>query len=683
MVLDQQEATYDALGRLVKAAAVSGGVTQAVAQTSYDAAGRPECSALRMNPAVFGSLPGSACTLGTAGANGPDRISKVVYDAADQVLQTIRAFGTAQQITEATATYTSNGQTATVADAKGNLTTYVYDGFDRLSRRRYPVASGSGSSTTDYEEYTYDAASNVATERRRDGTVISYTYDALNRLSTSNLPATTFTYDNLGRMLSAATATSTLGWTHDALNRAVSKTDAFGTWGYGYDLAGERTRMTWPDGFHVDYDYDPTGAMIHVRENGVSLGAPGTLASYYYDNYGRRTNLDRWNGTGTGYGFDAASRLSGIWSDLAGAGYDTARAFTHNPAGQILSQSEGNSLYIWNGVAPAAGTWTLNGLNQVLTLPGKTVSHDTKGNISAVSGGATYGYDAANRLTAASGPTASTLAYDALGRLAQIVTATTTTRFAYDGGRIVAEYDGSGAMLRRYVPGAGVDETLVWYEGSGTTDRRYLFTDERGSVIAITDAAGAALGTNTYDEYGRPGAGNMGRFQYTGQAYIPELNLYYYKARFYSADLKRFLQPDPIGYAGGMNLYAYVGGDPVNFTDPTGFVQNSCTNTRIVLKDGNCANSGSMMSTLQAADGSGGGKGGRWRIASVCSSDGGSTFCSISTVRYFASGASFGFGRDYSAPRGLRYAQASSGSKADGYSAGVVGGALIEWRLCT
>ncbi|MFT3808425.1 MAG: RHS repeat-associated core domain-containing protein [Micropepsaceae bacterium] len=675
VVLDQQEATYDALGRLVKAAAVSGGVTQAVAQTSYDAAGRPECSALRMNPAVFGALPGSACTLGTAGANGPDRISKVVYDAADQVLQTIRAFGTALQQIEVTATYTSNGQTATVADAKGNLTTYVYDGFDRLSRRRYPVVSGSGSSTTDYEEYTYDAASNVATERRRDGTVISYTYDALNRLISSDLPATTFAYDNLGRMVSAATAAGTLSWTHDALNRAVSKTDAFGTWGYSYDLAGDRTRMTWPDGFHVDYDYDPTGAMIHVRENGVPLGAPGTLASYYYDNYGRRTNLDRWNGTGTGYGFDAASRLSGIWSDLAGAGYDTARAFTHNPAGQILSQSEGNSLYIWNGVAPATGTWTLNGLNQVLTLPGKTVSHDTKGNISAVSGGATYGYDAANRLTAASGPTAGTLAYDALGRLAQVVTATTTTRFAYDGGRIVAEYDGSGALLRRYVPGAGVDETLVWYEGSGTTDRRYLFTDERGSVIAITDAAGSSIGTNTYDEYGRPGATNMGRFQYTGQAYIPELNLYYYKARFYSADLKRFLQPDPIGYAGGMNLYAYVGGDPVNFTDPSGMLASSKGNTQCTgshIPDG-CG--GLMLSTVEGPAGGRGGREGKI-VGSVCTSGDGWTYCG--SVRYFASGASFGFGRDYSAPSGLRYAQASSGSKADGYSAGVVGRALIE-----
>jgi len=78
------------------------------------------------------------------------------------------------------------------------------------------------------------------------------------------------------------------------------------------------------------------------------------------------------------------------------------------------------------------------------------------------------------------------------------------------------------------------------------------------------------LATNTYDEYGRPGSGNLGRFQYTGQAYIASLGLYYNKARFYAPSLGKFLQPDPIGYAGGMNLYAYVGGDPVNFGDPSG-----------------------------------------------------------------------------------------------------------------
>jgi RHS repeat-associated protein len=75
---------------------------------------------------------------------------------------------------------------------------------------------------------------------------------------------------------------------------------------------------------------------------------------------------------------------------------------------------------------------------------------------------------------------------------------------------------------------------------------------------------------NAYDEYGFPNVGNTGRFGYTGQTWIPELGLFYYKARFYSPALGRFLQVDPIGYDGGINIYAYVGNDPTNRSDPSG-----------------------------------------------------------------------------------------------------------------
>ncbi len=110
-----------------------------------------------MNPATWGSLPGSACTLATAGAYGPDRVSKTSYDAADRPTLVQTAYGTADQADEVTTTYTANGKTATATDAEGNTTTYEYDGVDRLSKTRYPdTTAGAGtSSTTDYEQLGY------------------------------------------------------------------------------------------------------------------------------------------------------------------------------------------------------------------------------------------------------------------------------------------------------------------------------------------------------------------------------------------------------------------------------------------------------------------------------------------------------------------------------------------------
>lgn len=152
--LQQSTTSYDTVGRPVVAALVAGGTTYSLVQTGYDAASRPLCVATRMNPAAFGSLP-SACTLGAQGADGPDRIVKMLYTNADQVSQVLAAFGTSLQQSERTITYTANGLQATLSDALGNLTTFEYDGFDRTRRIRFPnAANGSTSSNSDYFQYS-------------------------------------------------------------------------------------------------------------------------------------------------------------------------------------------------------------------------------------------------------------------------------------------------------------------------------------------------------------------------------------------------------------------------------------------------------------------------------------------------------------------------------------------------
>jgi RHS repeat-associated protein len=160
--------------------------------------------------------------------------------------------------------------------------------------------------------------------------------------------------------------------------------------------------------------------------------------------------------------------------------------------------------------------------------------------------------------------------YDPFGRRIYKSSSSGTIIFAYDRQAVIEETDASGAVVARYSQSLNIDEPLAVFRLAATS---YYHTDGLGSVTSLSNSAGAIAQSYGYDTLGRQtsSSGSLTNpFQYTAREFDPETNLYYYRARYYDTNAGRFVSEDPAGFGGGLNVYAYVKNDPVDFVDPTG-----------------------------------------------------------------------------------------------------------------
>jgi RHS repeat-associated protein len=237
-----------------------------------------------------------------------------------------------------------------------------------------------------------------------------------------------------------------------------------------------------------------------------------------------------------------------------------------------VDSASGTNTVVVEATDPSSNTRT-NTYEVEVSGTGTTYEHDANGNLIEKDDGTdawTYEWNAENRLTDVlkNAQTVATFSYDPLGRRVEKVAGATTTTFTYDWEDIVRETAGGATVY--YVHGSGLDEPLAGINGATMV---YYHADGLGSVLKITDANGDVVHEYRYDSFGRLELGSSRHgYSFTGREWDPEIELYYYRFRYYDAEGGRFINEDPIRLAGGVNLFRYVRNNPVIFVDHFGLL---------------------------------------------------------------------------------------------------------------
>ena len=327
-----------------------------------------------------------------------------------------------------------------------------------------------------------------------------------------------------------------------------------------------------PNGKRTTYTYDPASQVTNILHQLTATSTQINQAGYAYNGVGNRTSLTDRRGN-QAFGYDNLDRLTSASHPLLA----TPQAFAYDPVGNRTT-----------------GGRVVNAGNQLTADANYTYQYDDNGNLTrktflTTGNYSQFTYDAENRLTkvedfAVGNPTAfatSTYRYDGLGRRIEKVANGQTKRYIYDGEDILLEYDGANVLQTRYTHGPGIDEPIAVTKAGSTF---FYHQDGLGSVTGLTDSAGVMAKSYSYDAYGTivDQTGTVEQpYTYTGREFDSESGLMYYRARYYDPRTGRFLQKDPIGFIGGINLYEYVKSQPTKRNDPFGLKPSDCFDSEI------------------------------------------------------------------------------------------------------
>jgi RHS repeat-associated protein len=479
--------------------------------------------------------------------------------------------------------YDPNGNLLTVTDAKGQATTYTYDSMDRLKTRTDALNR--------QETYGYDLNGNLNGFTDRKNQQSTFTYDALNRRIGAGFgdgSSVSFIYDSVGRLSSALdSVVGRIEFVYDNLDRLIQETTPQGSITYAYDALGRRITMTANGQQPVSYGYDAASRLVQVQQGALVVGIG-------YDAASRRTLLTYPNATNTSYSYDAASRLLSILHQ-GSAGIIDSLAYTYDAAGNRINftRTGGAATQL-----PAAVQAAYDAANEQIQFNSGTPNNtfDANGNLTSETtpaGIITYTYDVRNRLIARTGPGINeSYSYDALGRRISKTINGVTTSNLYDGNDIIAEI-GGGAVGATYLRSLNIDEPFVRQSSAN----EFYHTDALGSTLALSNTAGAVATSYSYEPFGRTQVigTSANPFQYTGRENDGS-GLYYYRARYYSPSMQRFLREDPLNismlrlmqqqlitsslanqfislklrYPQDLNPYIYVYNNPLIYIDPFG-----------------------------------------------------------------------------------------------------------------